>query len=359
MSVSVGEIQRRFQELVSDLMGRSDTQIGQVAIPEKATPDSIVFVTEQKFLDQALASPAGCLVLHLKAKPVIEKLQPSDRSVLFSRNVKLAMALIKQEYFAVEIPLQKPGTIHSTAIIDASATLGKGVSVGAYSVIGQNVVIGDSVRIDASVIIEADAKVGKNSQLLSHLYIGPRTEIGERCLLMPHSSIGAEGFGSAPDENGKFHRIPQTGKVVLENEVEVGSMTTIDRATLGVTLIGEGTKIDKHAHIAHNCVIGKHCVLAGKFAVAGSATIGNHFIAGGRVTVKDGVTIADRVEVAGLAGVHGSITESGQYGGFPIQPVRDAMRSGMSLAHLPQMRKDISKILKHLQLDDSSSDAST
>ncbi|MGZ3721616.1 MAG: UDP-3-O-(3-hydroxymyristoyl)glucosamine N-acyltransferase [Bdellovibrionales bacterium] len=258
------------------------------------------------------------------------------------------MALVKTEYFANEIPLQKAGTIHPTAIIDPSAKLASGVSIGAYSVIGQNVTIAEGARIDAAVIIEADAKIGKSSHLFSNLYIGPRTEIGERCILMPNSTIGAEGFGFAHDERGRFFRIPQTGKVVLENDVEVGANCTIDRATFGVTRVGEGTKIDKISHIAHNCDIGKHCVLAGKFAVAGSTKIGNHFMAGGRVTVKDNITIVDGVEVAGLSGVHGSITEPGQYGGFPIQPVRDAMRSGMSLAYLPQIRKDVAKILKHL-----------
>jgi UDP-3-O-[3-hydroxymyristoyl] glucosamine N-acyltransferase len=260
------------------------------------------------------------------------------------------MALVKTEYWGREVPLQNPGTVHPTAVIDPSAEIGAGVSIGAYSIIGADVRIGDGVQIDASVIIEAGARIGQGSHLYSHLYIGPRTEIGERCVLMPHSTIGSEGFGFAHDEKGRFYRIPQTGKVVLQNDVEVGANSTIDRATFGVTLIGEGTKIDKQAHIAHNCEIGKHCVLAGKFAVAGSTKIGNHFIAGGRVTVKDGITVTDGVEVAGLAGVHASITTPGQYGGFPIQPVKDALRSGMSLAHLPRIRKDVARIVKHLAL---------
>ena len=352
MKIHIGEMRERFPELLIDAIGDFEVLVSDVAPPQSAGTTSIVFVTDPKFLDEALAGPAAVLVISSKENAGLEKTPlRRGRCILFSKNVKLAMAKIKTEYFAAEIPLQKLGTAHPTAVIDPTVKMGKNVSIGAYSVIGANVTIGDDVRIDAAVIIEADARIGSGSHLYSHLYIGPRTEIGERCNIMPNSTIGAEGFGFAHDEKGRFHRIPQTGKVVLHNDVEVGANCTIDRATFGVTLIGEGTKIDKLSHIAHNCEIGEHCVLAGKFAVAGSTKIGNHFIAGGRVTVKDGITITDGVEVAGLAGVHGSITTPGQYGGFPLQPVRDAMRSGMSLAHLPQIRKDVAKIAKHLELD--------
>ncbi len=353
MNVSLSEIQKRFSDLLIERLGSADATVDQVLPPADATATSLVFVTDAKLLKVALKSPAPGLVVGLQSKAAIEKLaQPLLKSIFFSKNVKLAMALIKTEYFAEEIPLQKRGTIHPSAVIDGSVIMGQNVSVGPYSVIGQGVVIADNVRIDAAVVIEAGSKIGKDSHLYSHLYIGPRTEIGERCEIQPNTTIGSEGFGFAPDEKGRFHRIPQTGKVVIENDVEVGANCTIDRATFGVTRIGEGTKIDKISHIAHNCDLGKHCILAGKFAVAGSTKIGNHFIAGGRVTVKDGISIVDGVEVAGLSGVHSSISEPGQYGGYPIQPVRDALRSGMTLAHLPQMRRSLAKILKHLSLNE-------
>lgn len=349
-TVSVSEIQNRFSDLLVSLIGRSETLVKNVAPPDQAADDSIVFVLDAKLLDQALKSPAACLVVGLKTKAEIESRKIQGRNILFSKNVKLAMALVKREYFAYEVPLQKPGTIHPTAVIDSTAALGRNVSVGAYSVIGQNVTVGENARIDSSVIIEADCKIGKDSHLYSHLYIGPRTEIGERCEIMPHCTIGAEGFGFAPDERGRFHRIPQTGKVVLENDVELGSNTTVDRATFGVTRVGEGTKIDKQAHISHNCDIGKHCVMAGAFAVAGSTKIGDHFLAGGRVTVTDNITLTNGVQVAGLTGVHADITSPGAYGGHPYQPIRDSMKTSMSLAHLPQMRRELAKILKHLGL---------
>ncbi|NJL24145.1 MAG: UDP-3-O-(3-hydroxymyristoyl)glucosamine N-acyltransferase, partial [Calothrix sp. SM1_5_4] len=326
MKVRVSRIQERFPDLLPERIGSAETDVERVSPPAQADAASMVFVTDGKYLSEALASPAPILVVSFKEKAVLEKHPVANgRSILFSKNVKLAMALVKAEYFAHEKPLQAIGTIHPTAIIDPTAVLGMNVSVGPYSCIGEGVIIEDNVRVDASVVVEADCRIGKDSHLYSHVYIGPRTVVGERCRIMPHCTIGSEGFGFAHDERGRFHRIPQTGKVVLENDVEVGANSTIDRATFDVTRVGEGTKIDKHAHISHNCDIGKHCVMAGKFAVAGSTKIGDHFIAGGRVTVTDGITVVAGVEVAGLSGVQTSITAPGQYGGFPIQPVRDAL----------------------------------
>jgi UDP-3-O-[3-hydroxymyristoyl] glucosamine N-acyltransferase len=353
MVVQIAEIQTQFPELLNGRMGFTEAQADNMAPPDQATSSSLVFVIDAKFLQAAISSAAAILVVSEKAKNEIEKaVHPPERGILFSKNVKLAMALVKTQYFAREVPIQRLWTIHPSAVIEPTAVVGQKVTIGAFSVIGANVTIGDGVRIDCSVIIEEGCKIGKNSHLYSNLYIGPRTEIGERCVLQPNSSIGTEGFGFAPDEKGKFYRIPQTGKVVLQDDVEVGANCTIDRATFGVTLVGEGTKIDKLSHIAHNCEIGKHSILAGKFAVAGSTKIGNHFISGGRVTVRDGITITDGVEIAGLSGVNASIMTPGQYGGYPIQPVRDALRSGMALVHLPQIRKNVSQIMKHLALKD-------
>lgn len=348
--VRASEVAGRFPQLITATAGNLLATLDSIQIPSEAKPNAIVFVVDPKFTDMALSSPAAAVVLSVKAKAAIEALPPSDKAFLFSPNVKLAMALIKKEFFTFETPLQDLGTVHPSALVDPTARIGAGVTIGPFCVVGKNVVIEDGARLDAHVVIEADAQIGKDSHLQSHLYIGPRTEIGQRCLLMPNSTIGSEGFGFAPDERGRFHRIPQTGKVVLENDVEIGANCTVDRATFGVTRIGEGTKIDKISHIAHNCDIGKHCVMAGKFAIAGSGKVGDHCMIGGRVTIKDGVTVASKVEIAGLAGVQSDIKESGAYGGFPVQPVRDFMRTGASLPYLPQLRKDVARVLKHLGL---------
>lgn len=358
--ITLDTIQKQFPDLITSTMGQGSTIIDNANSIKEARSGSIIFVVDLKLLENALQSPAACVVVPAKSKEAVEKLVETNakvKNILFSTNVKLVMALVIKEFFAIETPLQKRGVVHSTAVVDSTAIIGQNVTVGAYTVIGENVIIGDNVQIDASVIIEADCKIGSESHLYSHLYLGPRTEVGERCELLPHSTIGAPGFGFAPNEKGHFSRIPHIGKVVLQNDVEVGSNTTIDRGTFGVTLIGEGTKIDKQAHIAHNCEIGKHCALAGSFAVAGSTKIGNHFISGGRVTVKDNITITDRVEVAGLSAVHGSVTESGQYGGHPLQPIREYMKMVMSVPHIPRLRKDMTKILKHLNLNEEKSDS--
>ncbi len=349
-SISLATILAKFPELLGDLVGDAQTQINEIQPASHAEQNSLVFAIDDKLTDLALACPAHAIVLPLKTKPRVEKSLPAGKTVIFSSNVKLAMALIKREYFTHEIPLQTLGTIHSTAVIDSTVRLGKNVSIGPFCVVGRDVVIADDVRLDANVVVEAETQIGRGSHLQSHLYIGPRTEIGERCLLMPHSTIGAEGFGFAPDQRGHFHRIPHSGKVILHNDVEIGANCTIDRGTFGATVIGEGTKIDKISHIAHNCEIGKHCAMAGKFAMAGSGKVGDHVIAGGRVTIKDGARVASKVEIAGLTGVQSDITEAGGYGGFPVQPVRGFMRTSASLPHLPRLRRDVARVLKHLGL---------
>jgi UDP-3-O-[3-hydroxymyristoyl] glucosamine N-acyltransferase len=348
---TISNIREKFPKLITDVIGDGDIVVSSLTPPDQAAAGSLIFLIDKRFTEMALSGKASAVVLDHRAKDLVPT-HSTDKVFVLSSNVKLAMALIKSEYFGENATLQEPGKIHPTAIIDPSVTVGHGVSIGAYTVIGKNVVIEDDVRIDATVVIEAHSKIGKRSYLQSQIYIGPRTMIGEDCFLMPLSAIGAEGFGFAHDEHGHFHRIPQTGNVVLENKVEIGSSCTIDRATFGETRIGEGTKIDKQCHIAHNCSIGKHSIIAGSFAVAGSTKIGNHFICGGRVTVKDNITICDGVEVAAGSGIHNHITVPGAYGGHPLQPVMDSMRTIKTMAHLPSMRKNISKIMKHLGLDE-------
>ncbi len=352
-------IRSRFPDLISSTKGDEKTVLKKVSSPDQIEKQGLVFLVDNKFQEKTLASAAGAIVTSTKNQAAIESLSAEilgNKTFLFTSNVRLAMALIINEFFAEETPLVQSNKIHPTAIIALSAKLGANVTVGPYSVVGENVHIGDGVRLDASVIIEADAKIKKDCHLFSNLYIGPRTEIGERCVIFPNSTIGSEGYGFAPDENGRMHRIPQMGKVVIENDVEIGANCTIDRATFDVTRIGEGTKIDKLCHIAHNCIIGKHCVITASFAVAGSTTIGNHFIAGGRCTVRGGINICDRVELAAASGVHNNITEPGQYGGHPLQPVRDSMRTITSLSSVPKMRKQIALLFKHLGLIDEDSE---
>jgi UDP-3-O-[3-hydroxymyristoyl] glucosamine N-acyltransferase len=197
-------------------------------------------------------------------------------------------------------------------------------------------------------VIEKEALIGARSILHSLIHIGADCEIGEDCEIHPHTTIGADGFGFVPDAQNLNHKVPQLGKVILEDRVEIGASCTIDRATLGETLIGAGCKFDNLIHIAHNCVIGKNALLAGGFAVAGSTHIGDNFKAGGAASVADHVHICDNVTIGGYSGVTKDITEPGAYTGYPLQPWREGLRTLASLPNVPEMRRELAELRKSL-----------
>jgi UDP-3-O-[3-hydroxymyristoyl] glucosamine N-acyltransferase len=185
--------------------------------------------------------------------------------------------------------------------------------------------------------------------------LGPRTQIGKNCEIKANTVIGGEGFGFAHDQKGHHHRIPQKGRVVLEDNVYIGSMCAVDRATLenGETRIGEGTKLDNHIQIAHNVKIGKHCVFAGGTVIAGSTTIGNHCVVGGHSSIAGHIKICDQVHLGGRSGVSGSIEKPGAYTGHPLQPLKDHLRSEAYIKRLPALGKAVQIILKKIGLEDS------
>ncbi|MFN8945172.1 MAG: UDP-3-O-(3-hydroxymyristoyl)glucosamine N-acyltransferase, partial [Pseudobdellovibrionaceae bacterium] len=245
--------------------------------------------------------------------------------------------------------------IHPTAVIESTAKIGSQVSIGAYSVIGKNVEIEEGAAIGPHCVIEDFVKIGFGTTLVSHVWIGTFTVIGKNCILHPFSSLGMEGFGFFTQPSGEQRHVPQIGNVVIEDQVEIKTFVAIDRSTLGTTLIKRGTKFDNHCHIGHNCEIGENALLAGGFMMAGSSKIGNQFVAGGGTLVSDHVKITDHVMLGGKSGVIKDISTKGIYGGYPLQPFRESLKSLANIAELTKMRKQIAQVMKHLGL--SSSDA--
>ena len=241
--------------------------------------------------------------------------------------------------------------VHATAQIHPTAKLGKNVAIDAFAVIGADAHIGDHCLIGAHTVVESGAKIGASTILHPHVFIGASSELGQSCEVHPHTSIGSDGFGFAQSPDGKRHKIPQLGKVILENFVEVGSGCAIDRATLSETRIGEGSKFDNHCHVAHNCTIGKHNVFAAGFMIAGSSQIGDGCSFGGGCVVADHVKIGNQCHFGGLSGVHNDVLQPGVYAGYPLQPLKDNMRTMANLVRLTEMRKQLAQVQKHLKLD--------
>lgn len=313
--------------------------------PHLADHNSLVFISTKKHLENIL-----------QAKPAIviasEKLLPLSLdwncSVFSTPSISAAMALILT--FFDDKKLRFVNGIHPTAAISPDAKLGKNISVGANSVIGPFAEVGDNCIIGPLCNIEAFAKIGAGTVLNSHVFIGARCELGINCEIHAFTCLGSDGFGYVQRPDQVRIKIPQVGKVVLGDNVEIGSGCMIDRATMGETRIGSGTKIDNLCHIAHNVKIGKNGAITAGFNVAGSSVIGDNIMTGGQAGVADHITICDSVTLGARSGVIKDIQTPGAYAGFPTEPMRDAVRTMSSLAHLTDLRKAVQQIQKKLGL---------
>lgn len=207
--------------------------------------------------------------------------------------------------------------IHSSALIDSTATIGSNVAIGPFCVVGPGARIGDGVVLHNSVTICRDVSIGQNCELFSGVVVREGSVIGNECVIHNNSVIGADGFGYLPDPSMGIRKVPQVGTVTIGDRVEIGANTNIDRAAVGSTMIGAGTKIDNQVQIGHNVVVGSHCLICAQVGIAGSAILGDGVVLGGGTGVADHVTIASGVRVGGHAGVTSDIVEPGDYMGMP------------------------------------------
>lgn len=348
MSIACSELLSAFPELLTLAKGDKNVLITDVYPSEKAKPGAIVFISNEKHFSLALQSGVAALVIPSQFK---DKALPfiTTQTLLLSPNVTLAMAQVITKFFNPPYPTPE-SLIHSTAQIHSTAKIGKNVEVGAYCVIGKNAQIGDNTKLHSHVVVEHDVKIGNSTVIFPYVYLGHKTQVGNFCEIKPHCTIASEGYGFAHDEKGKHYRIPQRGIVIIEDHVSIGAQCTIDRATFESTMIGEGTKMDNMIHVAHNAKLGKHGLYAGGSVIAGSAKIGDHVIIGGHSSIAGHLEIADRVQVSGKSGINSSITEAGVYGGHPIEPLKDHLRTQVSVRKLTSALKDLKKVMKHLNL---------
>lgn len=332
-----------FPQLIREIHGPHHTQFRQISSITNIEPHSLVFITNEKHLDKVVNSQATVILVPASFNKQNLSL---EKTWLLSPLPELAMRNIKNEFF-LKTPYrpQMLQAIHPTAQIDSSAVLDESVEVGPGAVIGSGVEIGARSFIGANTVIEKNTKIGTDSTIHPLVYIGHHTVIGNGCEILPQSTIGSEGYGYAHDEKGQHHRIPHSGRVVLHDNVHVGACCTIDRGTIEDTVIGQGTKIDNQCHLAHNSVIGKNCLITAQFGMAGSSTIGNNFISGGKASVTGHVTITNNVQISGMSAVTKSIDQPGQYGGFPLQPLRDYLRTKAAMIQLHDLRKQVQDLL--------------
>jgi UDP-3-O-[3-hydroxymyristoyl] glucosamine N-acyltransferase len=246
------------------------------------------------------------------------------------------------------------GERHPTAVVHPSATLGSDVILGPYCVIGAGASIGDGCCIGSHVVVENGASIGAGTILHPHVFVGAGCELGRDCEVHPHTTIGSDGFGYAVGASRRPQKLPHLGNVRIGDEVEIGGNCSIDRATLTSTYIRSGTKLDNICHIAHNCDLGEDGFYTAGFMMAGSTTIGRRFMTGGNSVVSAHLTLADDVALAGRSTVTSDVPESGHYGGYPLQPLKEAMRTIAALGQISDIRKNVNRMMRHLKLQDSS-----
>jgi UDP-3-O-[3-hydroxymyristoyl] glucosamine N-acyltransferase len=345
---------RTIQTLHSDvctyMWGNLDAAADDCRAPADAGPGSLVFVTDLAQLQAVRSRHAAILVLQ---RDIAGELAPDEAGFgcCFSvSSVPMGMAVLlghldrKRERFA------QWGQHHPTAVVHPDATIGSGVLLGPYCVIGARASIGDDCCIGSHVVVENDVRIGAGTMLHPHVFVGAGCELGRDCEVHPHTSIGSDGFGYAVGADRRPRKIPHLGNVCIGDQVEIGSNCAIDRAKLSSTYIRSGAKLDNICHIAHNCDLGEDGFYTAGFMMAGSTTIGRRFMTGGNSVVSAHLTLADDVVLAGRSTVTSDVPEAGHYGGYPLQPIKDAIRTLSTLGHVSGMRKSLNRVLKHLQM---------
>ena len=326
----------KLKELAGKLGARldppdADAEINSVGSIESALPGQITFAVSSKYAQLAQASNASALI-------VDEKFPALEKPALRTRNLQFAYAR------AVEIlhvlPQEKRG-VHPTAVIDPSARIGANASIGACVVIGADVEIGEDCTLLPQVVIYRGVKIGKNFFAHSHVSIRENCDIGNNVLLHNGVVIGSDGFGFAKDDSGYWYKIPQTGRVVIEDNVEIQANSCVDRASLGETRIGRNTKIDNLVQVAHNCVISENSMLCAQVGLAGSTEIGKNVILAGQVGVAGHCKIGDGVIVTAQSGTHGDIPAGAMYSGYPAFDNKQWLRSVAVFMKLPEMARAI------------------
>lgn len=238
---------------------------------------------------------------------------------------------------------QKTG-VETPSFISESAEIGNNVYIGAFTYIGENVKIGNNVKIYPNSYIAEHVSIADNCQIFAGVKIYSHTEIGQHCNIHAGAVIGADGFGFAPQKDGTFQKIPQVGKVILEEYVDIGANTCIDRAMIGITKIKAGVKLDNLVQIAHNCEVGENTVIAAQSGVAGSTKIGRNCMFGGQVGVAGHSTVGNQVQVQAQAGINSDVANGKQLMGTPAISLSNYYKSYAHFKQLPELNKDIKQL---------------
>jgi UDP-3-O-[3-hydroxymyristoyl] glucosamine N-acyltransferase len=340
----------RLKELVESLggqlIGDADTQVTGIAPLSDASASQITFLSNPKFRPQAAQTQAAAIILSAADDAVVGADYHGARIVAANPYAYFARAA---QFFAARNAIPVIPGIHPAATVDPAAQVAATAYIGANAVVGAGASIGDKVQVGAGCVIGRGVAIGEGSYLHPNVTIYDACQIGRRAIVHSGVVIGADGFGFAND-GGAWVKIPQTGRVLIGDDVEIGANTTIDRGALADTVIEEGVKLDNQIQIAHNCHIGAHTAIAACAGIAGSARIGKYCSIGGAAMIHGHITIVDHVHVSAGTLALRSISEPGQYTGFyPIAKHGDWEKSAALVRNLNTMREKIRALEKSIK----------
>ena len=315
--------------LKGELSGNTDQQINAPEQMERAGKNHITFIGNRKYAKLWGESKACAAVIDEKLE-----LEPGEnRALIRVKNPDLAMAKLLEVFDPG--PPQFDENIHPSAVVHPSAKIGKDTKIGAGCYVGKDVVLGDAVVLYPNVTILDETKIGTGTICWPGTVIRERSEIGSYCIFHNNCSIGADGFGYRPSDDGRgLVKIPQIGNVVIGNGVEIGANSCVDRGKFSSTIVGDGCKIDNLVQIAHNCILGRSCIMAGNSGLAGSVTLGDGVIIGGSASIKDHTTIHSGAMVGAGSGVMNDIPAGKTFLGYPAHEARETLKQWVAIRKL-------------------------
>ena len=323
------------------VVGDGETVVERIADLEHAGESEIAYVENESFLPVASESKAACLIV---SERLGEKLP--DRTLIEVANPKLAFSFIGA---ALHPPVRREPSIHPTAVVADTADIALTAYVGPHVCIGEYARVGAYTRLEAGVVLGANVTVGDDCVLHPNVVLYDGVSIGTRVILHAAVCIGADGFGYVRHDLG-YQKFPQVGTVIIEDDVEIGAHTCVDRAALGRTRIGRGTKLDNMVHVGHNCDIGERVVIAAQTGISGSVVIEDDAVIGGQVGFGDHTRVQKGAIIGSKAGIlPGKIVRPGVWWGIPVQPLDEYKRMNAYMNRLPQMHERLKRLEEQLQ----------
>ncbi|MDP2685758.1 MAG: UDP-3-O-(3-hydroxymyristoyl)glucosamine N-acyltransferase [Aequorivita sp.] len=321
--------------------GDEDVTVSKLAKIEEGSKGSLTFLANPKYTHYIYSTQASITIVN---NDFVASGELSTTLIRVESAYKAFSQLL--EYYN-QVKMDKTG-IENPVFISKSAKYGENLYLGAFSYLGENVIIGDNVKIYPNVYIGDNVTIGNNSVLFTGVKLYSETVIGESCVLNSGVVLGADGFGFTPNEKGEYQKVPQIGNVIIEDNVDIGPGTTIDRATLGSTLIKKGVKLDNQIQIAHNVTIGENTVIAAQTGIAGSTKIGKNCIIGGQVGIAGHITIGDNVKIQAQTGIGRNVKDNETLQGSPAFNYGDFNKSYVYFKNLPKIMERFNIVEKKL-----------